>query len=158
MADTNTDPLSTLLTQYLAQSPASSLSPPPSTVPGGGESGYDPLYPIAAVTNNEDEESVGQFVSRFFELSDDPGRNEEWIGSFTEDAVVFMGDKVARGREGQCPTIPYIYAYKFASISNSGLQKSATSARACGRTWSGASTGLSRCFRGSLPLGRTRPR
>jgi hypothetical protein len=94
------DPLATLLSQHLASAPASSRSPPPSTRPGGGESGYDPLYPIAS-TSNEDEESVRQFISRFFEISDDPARDEEWVGSFTEGAVLFMGDKVARGTEGQ---------------------------------------------------------
>lgn len=67
-----------------------------SSVPGG-ESGYEPMYP----SNIPLDSSVKRFISHFFEVSDDPDRNDEWIGLFHEDATVMMGNDLAKGREGK---------------------------------------------------------
>lgn len=62
----------------------------------GGESGYDPMYP----NNIPLDSSVKRFITHFYEVSDDPDRNDEWVGFFHEDATVLMGNDVAKGREG----------------------------------------------------------
>jgi hypothetical protein len=63
----------------------------------GGESGYDPMYP----NNIPLDSSVKRFITHFFEVSDDPDRNDEWVGFFHENATVLMGNDVAKGREGR---------------------------------------------------------
>lgn len=63
----------------------------------GGESGYDPMYP----NNIPLDSSVKRFITHFYEVSDDPDRNDEWVGFFHEDATVLMGNDVAKGREGR---------------------------------------------------------
>ena len=65
----------------------------------GGESGYEPSYPNNMATDS----TVKSFITRFFEVSDDPGRNDEWVGFFDEKATVIMGNDVAEGKEGQYP-------------------------------------------------------
>ncbi|AEO69395.1 uncharacterized protein THITE_2119752 [Thermothielavioides terrestris NRRL 8126] len=70
----------------------------PSALPGG-ESGYEPWYP----SNVPADASVKRFVTRFFEVSDDPGRNEEWVSMFADDATVTIGSDVAKGKDGEFP-------------------------------------------------------
>ncbi|KAK4186548.1 hypothetical protein QBC35DRAFT_437042 [Podospora australis] len=43
--------------------------------------------------------SLMEFVQAFFELSDGPSRNEDWVSSFTPDAKVAIGRDAAEGRE-----------------------------------------------------------
>ncbi|KAL2124081.1 hypothetical protein VTJ04DRAFT_446 [Mycothermus thermophilus] len=60
----------------------------------GGLSGYEPWVP----TNVPFDTSVKQFIRHFFEVSDDPARDAEWVGMFREDATVMMGGEKAVGR------------------------------------------------------------
>lgn len=68
-----------------------------SSIPGG-ESGYEPYYP----NNVPIDGSVKRFISSFFEISDSPEKNDEWVSCFHEEATVMMGNDVAKGREGKC--------------------------------------------------------
>ncbi|KAI0098980.1 hypothetical protein F4776DRAFT_650212 [Hypoxylon sp. NC0597] len=45
------------------------------------------------------QERVKNFIARFYATSDDPSKNEEWVGYFSPDAVVIIGDKSAKGTE-----------------------------------------------------------
>ncbi|KAL2201385.1 hypothetical protein P885DRAFT_65639 [Corynascus similis CBS 632.67] len=60
----------------------------------GGESGYEPWYPSNIATDS----SVKEFVTRFFQVSDDAGRDEEWVELFDEGATVIIGNDEAKGR------------------------------------------------------------
>lgn len=62
----------------------------------GGVSGYEVAYP----TNITVDPSVKDFITRFYQVSDDPERNEEWVDFFAEDASVRIGNNAAEGREG----------------------------------------------------------
>jgi hypothetical protein len=74
-----------------------SPAPPASSAPKpGGESGYEPWYP----NNIPTDSAVKKFITHFFEVSDDPVRNDEWVGFFQDDATVIMGNDVAKGKEG----------------------------------------------------------
>ncbi|KAK4234700.1 hypothetical protein C8A03DRAFT_37516 [Achaetomium macrosporum] len=75
--------------------PSPSPAPPSSSLKPGGESGYEPWYP----NNIPTDSSVKKFITHFFEVSDDPDRNDEWVGFFQDDATVMMGNDVARGKE-----------------------------------------------------------
>ncbi|OTA90682.1 hypothetical protein M434DRAFT_77558 [Hypoxylon sp. CO27-5] len=44
-------------------------------------------------------ETVKDFIARFYATSDDPSKNEEWVGCFLPDAVVIIGDKSAKGTD-----------------------------------------------------------
>ena len=63
----------------------------------GGESGYEPLYP----SNVPVDSSVKEFITHFFEVSDDADRNDEWADLFLEDATLIMGNDTAKGRPGE---------------------------------------------------------
>ena len=63
----------------------------------GGESGYEPLYP----SNVPVDSSVKEFITHFFEVSDDPDGNDEWVDFFLEDATLIMGNDTAKGRLGE---------------------------------------------------------
>lgn len=69
----------------------------PADVPGG-ESGYEPWYPSNVATGS----SVRAFISRFYQISDDSGRDEEWVNCFDAGATVMIGNEVANGKQGQC--------------------------------------------------------
>jgi hypothetical protein len=83
------------LTKQEVAGPGCSSSAATATTPGGG-SGYEPAYP----SNNPVDASVQGFITRFFEVSDDPDRDDEWVGFFEEDAALTMGRDVARGVGG----------------------------------------------------------
>lgn len=72
-------------------------STPISSAVPGGVSGYEPLYP----NNIPTDSSVKRFITHFFEVADDPDRDEEWVGLFRENATVMMGTDVAKGRAGK---------------------------------------------------------
>ncbi|KAL2164606.1 hypothetical protein VTH06DRAFT_3823 [Thermothelomyces fergusii] len=67
--------------------------PEEATMPGGGESGYGPAYPTSAAA----DPSVREFIARFYQVSDDPGRDDDWVGCFDARATVVIGNQVARG-------------------------------------------------------------
>ncbi|KAI0202216.1 hypothetical protein F4808DRAFT_459217 [Astrocystis sublimbata] len=54
---------------------------------------YAAIYP----PNIAVDVRVKEFISSFYAVSDDPGKNEEWVGFFTPDATVIIGDKRASG-------------------------------------------------------------
>ncbi|KAK3296070.1 uncharacterized protein B0H64DRAFT_162861 [Chaetomium fimeti] len=81
------------LTKRDMSSHSSSASTSPA-IPGG-ESGYEPWYP----NNIPLDSSIKRFITHFFEVSDDPDRNEEWVGLFDENATVMIGNDVAKGKE-----------------------------------------------------------
>ncbi|KAJ4292318.1 hypothetical protein N0V88_005950 [Collariella sp. IMI 366227] len=86
----------TLNNALMARHPtAHSTSGTPLAAVPGGASGYEPWYPNNIPLNS----SVKDFISHFFEVSDDRDRNEEWVGFFREDATVIMGNEVAKGTE-----------------------------------------------------------
>ena len=43
---------------------------------------------------------VEYFIAKFYAVSDDPSKNEEWVDYFLPDATVIIGDKLAKGTEG----------------------------------------------------------
>ncbi|KAI0435087.1 hypothetical protein F5Y09DRAFT_293642 [Xylaria sp. FL1042] len=57
---------------------------------------YTPIYPTDGVAVDE---RVKRFISAFYAVSDDPGKNDEWVDYFAPDASLVMGDKMARGVE-----------------------------------------------------------
>ncbi|KAL2134804.1 hypothetical protein VTI74DRAFT_10788 [Chaetomium olivicolor] len=77
------------------RSSASSTSSTSAAVIPGGGSGYEPWYPSNIPLNS----SVKEFITHFFEVSDDPDRNDEWVGFFRDDATVIIGNDVAKGKE-----------------------------------------------------------
>jgi len=81
----------------------------------GGESGYEPWYPNNIATDS----SVKRFITRFFQVSDDPDRNDEWADCFDENATVMMGNDVAKGKEGRSSPGPTRYAYGYYLVSSS---------------------------------------
>ncbi|KAI1074348.1 hypothetical protein F5B20DRAFT_441282 [Whalleya microplaca] len=58
-------------------------------------SSYAPAIPSDVVVDDRTRD----FVSRFYAVADDPGKNEEWVGYFAPGAVLVMGDKSAEGIE-----------------------------------------------------------
>lgn len=64
-----------------------------------GTSDYEPTFPAGATTVVDGR--LEAFVSNFYAVSDDPTKNEEWVSYFAPDAVLVMGDKMARGAEGR---------------------------------------------------------
>ena len=77
------------------------------------EPNYSPVYP-----NGDIEASIKDFISNFYQVSDDPAKNDDWVRFFAEDATVIMGKKAGRGRDGSSfswaqvtgPTDPSIHS------------------------------------------------
>lgn len=65
------------------------------------ETGYEGTYPT---TTSPTDPSLGAFLSNFYRLSDSPAHNDEWTAQFRDDAVIRLGPKTARGREGKGPS------------------------------------------------------
>ncbi|KAI2470444.1 hypothetical protein F4781DRAFT_430459 [Annulohypoxylon bovei var. microspora] len=55
---------------------------------------YVPIFPPHVA-----DERTKDFIARFYAVSDDPSRNEEWVDYFLPDAVVIIGDKSAKGTD-----------------------------------------------------------
>ncbi|KAI1439543.1 hypothetical protein F5Y02DRAFT_423899 [Annulohypoxylon stygium] len=53
---------------------------------------YVPLLPPGHMA----EARIKDFISKFYAVSDDPSKNEEWVDYFLPDAVVIIGDKSAK--------------------------------------------------------------
>lgn len=72
---------------------------------------YMPVFPSSNAAAVLDER-VRKFIADFYATSDDKARNEEWVACFAPDAVVVMGERRARGREGVCSFLPsYLPTY-----------------------------------------------
>ncbi|KAI0841513.1 hypothetical protein F5Y06DRAFT_259684 [Hypoxylon sp. FL0890] len=56
---------------------------------------YVPAFP----SDHAVDESVKDFIARFYATSDDPLKNEEWVDYFLPNAVVIIGDKSAKGTD-----------------------------------------------------------
>lgn len=63
-------------------------------------SGYEPTWPKDLGISPMPAASIFQFITRFFQVSDNPDLTEEWLSFFGEEAKVVMGDKVAEGKDG----------------------------------------------------------
>lgn len=61
--------------------------------------GYEGTYPSTTTA----DPSLQAFLSNFYRLSDSPAHNDEWTAQFRDDAVIRLGPKTARGREGSNP-------------------------------------------------------
>ncbi|KAI1213221.1 uncharacterized protein F4807DRAFT_410181 [Annulohypoxylon truncatum] len=58
-------------------------------------SGYVPILPSDSAVN----ERIKSFMEKFYAISDDPSKNEEWVDYFLPDAVVIIGDRSAKGTD-----------------------------------------------------------
>ncbi|OTB08343.1 hypothetical protein M426DRAFT_316967 [Hypoxylon sp. CI-4A] len=56
---------------------------------------YVPEFPSNYPAGNK----IKDFVAKFYAISDDPSKNEEWVDYFLPDATVIMGEKSATGTE-----------------------------------------------------------
>ncbi|KAI1106317.1 hypothetical protein F4804DRAFT_301539 [Jackrogersella minutella] len=56
---------------------------------------YVPIFP----SDHAIDEKVKDFIARFYAVSDDPTKNEEWVDCFLPDAVIILGDNSAKGAE-----------------------------------------------------------
>lgn len=57
---------------------------------------YHPAF--AAKTAVDD--SIKDFVAKFYMTSDTPGKNKEWVEFFQDDATLMMEKKSATGKTG----------------------------------------------------------
>lgn len=48
-----------------------------------------------------DPVNIPLFITNFYRVSDNPEQNEQWVGSFTEDATVQIGPEKAQGTRGK---------------------------------------------------------
>ncbi|KAI1188677.1 hypothetical protein F5B17DRAFT_394334 [Nemania serpens] len=56
---------------------------------------YAATYP----TNIAVDERVKRFISAFYDISDTPSRNDDWVDCFAPDALLVVGHQRARGVE-----------------------------------------------------------
>lgn len=61
---------------------------------------YEPLFPANLGDGFAD---LPEFIKKFYQVSDTPGRDDEWVSFFAEDseAHLVMGSKRADGKEGK---------------------------------------------------------
>ncbi|KAG8161485.1 hypothetical protein KVR01_008472 [Diaporthe batatas] len=55
---------------------------------------YSPVYP----TNVQVDDGVKDFITKFYGVSDTPGKNQEWLDFFHHDATLVMGLQEATGK------------------------------------------------------------
>lgn len=60
--------------------------------------GYVPIYP--PWHGNLPDPEIRTFITNFYRVSDRPDGNELWVGHFTKDALVIMGNDRGRGEQG----------------------------------------------------------
>lgn len=58
--------------------------------------GYRPVYPVDVQVGD----SVKEFVTRFYGVSDTPGKDAEWVDFFRDDATLVMAKDKAAGKTG----------------------------------------------------------
>lgn len=61
-------------------------------------SSYSPAYP----TNVQVDAGVKDFITKFYGVSDTPGKNQEWLDFFHDDATLVMALQEASGKTGEC--------------------------------------------------------
>ncbi|KAI7781775.1 hypothetical protein LA080_014406 [Diaporthe eres] len=57
-------------------------------------SNYRPAYP----TNVQVDAGVKEFITKFYGVSDTPGKNQEWLDFFRDDATLVMALQEASGK------------------------------------------------------------
>ncbi|KAK3947570.1 hypothetical protein QBC32DRAFT_318687 [Pseudoneurospora amorphoporcata] len=62
-------------------------------------SGYEPIWPKDLDLSLIPTSTTSQFITSFFQVSDNPDLTEEWLSFFHKEAKLVMGDKVAEGKE-----------------------------------------------------------
>jgi hypothetical protein len=60
-------------------------------------SNYSPAYP----TNVQVDAGVKDFITKFYGMSDTPGKNQEWLDFFHDDATLVMALQEATGKTGE---------------------------------------------------------
>lgn len=60
-------------------------------------SNYSPAYP----TNVQVDAGVKDFITKFYGVSDTPGKNQEWLDFFHDDATLVMALQEATGKTGE---------------------------------------------------------
>lgn len=57
-------------------------------------------HPAFAVQTPHDD-SIKDFITKFYTTSDTPGKNAEWVEFFQDDATLMMEKKSATGKTGE---------------------------------------------------------
>ncbi|KAI0128849.1 hypothetical protein BJ170DRAFT_693661 [Xylariales sp. AK1849] len=65
---------------------------------------YDPVFPSSVAADDK----IRTFWSTFFETSDDPSKNDDWVNYFLPDALLVMGPTTAKGTEGMSFFLPFL--------------------------------------------------
>lgn len=60
-------------------------------------SNYSPAYP----NNVQVDPGVKDFITKFYGVSDTPGKNQEWLDFFHDDATLVMALQEASGKTGE---------------------------------------------------------
>lgn len=60
-------------------------------------SNYSPAYP----TDVQVDAGVKEFITKFYGVSDTPGKNQEWLDFFRDDATLVMALQEASGKTGE---------------------------------------------------------
>lgn len=61
---------------------------------------YNPAYP----SNVPVDAGIKEFITTFYGVSDTPGKNQEWLDFFRDDATLVMAMQKATGKTGTvCP-------------------------------------------------------
>lgn len=68
-------------------------------------SNYSPAYP----TDVQVDAGVKDFITKFYGVSDTPGKNLEWLEFFHDDATLVMALQEATGKTGE--SWPWLYPF-----------------------------------------------
>jgi hypothetical protein len=60
------------------------------------EANYEPTFPQAY-----ESKDLPEFIKSFYSISDTPGKDNEWASFFTDGALVTIGTREARGKQGE---------------------------------------------------------
>lgn len=58
---------------------------------------YNPIYPTGVSV----DDGIKEFITTFYGVSDTPGKNQEWMDFFREDATLVMEKKEGTGKTGK---------------------------------------------------------
>lgn len=73
-------------------------------------SNYSPAYPA----NVQVDAGIKEFIPKFYGVSDTPGKNQEWLDFFRDDATLVMALQEASGKTGESwPVLgPFIHIHE----------------------------------------------
>lgn len=60
---------------------------------------YNPAYPTGVSIDS----GIKEFITTFYGVSDTPGKNQEWVDFFLDDATLVMEKKQATGKKSNTP-------------------------------------------------------